>query len=303
MGHLLLGGTLFLTAEFAAARDHLEEALRLYEEHLPTQKGRQVLYVQEQKSTGLCYLALTLTVLGHLDRGLRAAQSGLEHSRSLGGMHTINFSLCYLAAVHHFRRDSQDALQRATESLELAREQGFATWIGVSQVIRGEGLTVKGELEEGLKEIASGMSAYRDMEAMTYQPFWISLLAKGLIAAGRLDEALGALDRALATSARTGERFYLAELLRLKGEVLARKRSLPESEHWLQEAIQVSRQQGAKLFELRSAVSLCGVLEAARAEGALRDVLAPVYEWFEEGHDGPDLQDARALLAGGTKTR
>jgi predicted ATPase len=147
------------------------------------------------------------------------------------------------------------------------------------------------------------MNAHREMEAITYQPFGISLLVKGLIAAGRLDEALGALDRALATSARTGERFYLAELLRLKGEILARKGNLSEAEHWLHEAIQVSRQQGAKLFELRSAVGLCGVLEGPRAERALRDVLAPVYEWFEEGHDAPDLQDARALLAAGTRTQ
>jgi class 3 adenylate cyclase/predicted ATPase len=303
MGHLLLGGTLFLTAEFAAARNHLEEALRLYEEHHASQKGRQVLYVQEQKSVGLCYLALTLTALGYLDSGLRAGQSGLAHSQSLGGLHTINFSLCYLAAVHHFRRDSLAALRRATESLELAREQGFATWIGVSQMIRGEALIARGELEEGLKEITAGMNAHREMEAITYQPFGLSLLVKGLIAGGRLEEALGALDRALATSARTGERFYLAELLRLKGEILARKGGLSEAEHWLHEAIQVSRQQGAKLFELRSAVSLCGVLDEPRADAALRDVLKPVYEWFEEGHDAPDLRDARALLTATTRTR
>ena len=297
MGHLLLGGTLFLTAEFVAARNHLEEALRLYEEHQASQKGRQVLYVQEQKSTGLCYLALTLTVLGHLDSGLRAAQSGLGHSKSLGGLHAVNFSLCYLAAAHHFRRDSPEALRHASESLELAREQGFATWIGVSQMIRGEALIGKGGLEEGLKEITAGLNAHREMEAVTYEPFGISLLVKGLIAAGRLDEALGALERALATSARTGERFYLAELLRLKGEILVRKGSLSEAEHWLHEAIQVSRQQGAKLFELRSTVSLCGVLDGPRADAALREMLTPVHNWFEEGHDAPDLLDARALLA------
>jgi tetratricopeptide (TPR) repeat protein len=301
MGELLLGGTLFLTAEFAAARGHLEEALRLYEEHQASQQGRQVLYVQEQKSTGLCYLALTLTALGHLDGGLRAAQSGLRHSQSLGGLHTINFSLCYLAALHHFRRDSLEALRRATESLELAREQGFATWIGMSQMIRGEAL-IGSDLDEGLKEITAGMNAHREMEAVTYQPFGTSLLAKGLIAAGRLDEALGALDLAIAMSARTGERFYLAELLRLKGEILAGKGSLSEAEHWLNEAIQVSRQQGAKLFELRSAVNLCRVLDKERTDAALREVLAPVYEWFEEGHDAPDLRDARALLAR-TRTR
>jgi predicted ATPase len=171
----------------------------------------------------------------------------------------------------------------------------------MSQMIRGEAL-IGSDLDEGLKEIAAGLNAHREMEAVTYQPFGISLLVKGLIAAGRLNEALGALERALATSARTGERFYLAELLRLKGEILARKGSVSEAEHWLNEAIQVSRQQGAKLFELRSAVNLCRVLDKPRTDAALREVLAPVYEWFEEGHDAPDLRDARALLAARTGT-
>lgn len=302
MGHLLLGGTLFLTGEFTAARKHLEEALLLYEQEQMS-RGKQVLYVQDQKSTGLCYLALTLTTLGYLDSGLRAGETGLSHSQALGGPHTINFSLCYLAALHHFRRDPRRALRRATESLELAREQGFATWIGVSQMIRGEALVSNGEREEGLKEIAAGMKAHSGMEAIAYQAFGISLFVKGLIAEGRLDEALGALAQALAISERTGERFYLAELWRLKGEILARKGSPSEAEHWLREAIELARQLGAKLFELRSAASLCRLLDGSRKEASLRDVLEPVYEWFEEGVDAPDLEDARALLTGRTESR
>ena len=300
MGHLLLGGTLFLTGEFTAARRHLEEAISIYEQVQKSLRGKQVLYVQDQKSTGLCYLSLTLTVLGYLDSGLRAAENGLSHSQSLGGLHTINFSSCYLAAVLYFRRDSGEALRRATESLEMAREQGFATWIGIPQMIRGASLVSNGELEEGLKEIACGMEAHSGMEAVTYQPFGISIFARGLIAAGRYDKALGALAEGLAISERTGDRFYRAELLRLKGVALARKGSLPEAEYWLREAIELSRRQEAKLFELRSAVSLCKLLDQPRKAMVLREILGPVYEWFKEGSGAPDLQDARALLSGAT---
>jgi tetratricopeptide (TPR) repeat protein len=240
MGHLLLGGTLFLTGEFAAARRHLEEAISTYEQDRSPHRGRQVLYVQDQKSTGLCYLGLTLTVLGYLDSGLRAAQSGLRHSQSLGGLHTVNYSMCYLAATRYFRRDSREAQRTATESLELAREQGFATWVGISQMIRGDSLVSSGECDEGLQEIRRGIEAYSAIDAIAYQPFGMSILAKGLITAGQPDDALDALDQALAMIERTGERFYLAELLRLKGEALARKVSLPEAEYWLREAIRVS---------------------------------------------------------------
>jgi class 3 adenylate cyclase/predicted ATPase len=297
MGHLLLGGTLFLTAEFATARWHLEEALRLYEEEREVRRGRQVLYVQDQKSTGLCYLGLTLALLGYPDSGLRAAERGLAHSRSLGGAHAVNFSLCYLAATHCFRRDPRAALRCATESLEMAREQGFATWIGVSQMIRGDSLVRSGDVEAGLAEIAAGMSAYRAIDAVTYQPFGLALLAEGLIVAGRLDEALDALAQALAMSERSGERFYLAELWRLKGEVLVRKGSASDGEHWLREAIRLAREQGARLLELRGAVSLCRLLEGPDRKRVLREVLEPACSAFDEGLDAADVQDARALLA------
>jgi adenylate cyclase len=297
MGHLLYGGTLFLTAELANARRHLEEALRLYDEERAFRRGRQVLYVQEQKSTGLCYLALTLALLGYPDSGLRAAESGLAHSRSLGGAHTVNFSLCYLAATHCFRRDARAALPCATESLEMAREQGFATWIGVSQMIRGHSLVCSGDLEAGLAEIAAGMSAYRAIEAVTYQPFGLALLAEGLVAVGRLDEALDALAQALALSERTGECFYLAELWRLKGEVLARKGSPHDAEHCLREATRLAREQGARLLELRGAVSLCRLIEGPARERALREVLEPVCRAFDEGLGTADVREARALVA------
>jgi class 3 adenylate cyclase/tetratricopeptide (TPR) repeat protein len=299
LGNFLLGGTLCLTGELTAARKHLEAALLVYEQDQMSERGKQVLYIHDQKSTGLSYLALTLTLLGCLDSGLRAAQTGLAHSQSLGGLHTVNFSMCYLAAVHHIRRNPREALQHATQSLELAREQRFATWIGISQMIRGEALVSNGEHEEGLKEIASGMKAHSAMGAAAYEPFGISLYAKGLIAEGRLDEALAALAQALAISERTGERFYLAELWRLKGEVLARKGNSSEADQWFRKAIDLSRQQEAKLFELRSAASLCRLVDESRKETVLREMLEPVYNWFEEGLDAPDLLDARALLTRG----
>jgi predicted ATPase len=298
MGHLLLGGTLFLTGELPAARQHLEEALAIYELDQMSSWGKQVLYVQDQKSTGLCYLALTLTIMGYPDSGLRAAERGLEHSQSLGGPHTINFSLCYLAAVQHIRGDARSALERATQSLETAREQGFATWVGISQTIRGASLVSSGACEEGLAELARGMVAHTGMQASAYQPFAMALYAQGLIAAGSLKEALDVLIEALRISETTGERFYSAELSRLKGEALARMGILTDAEQSMREAIEIARQQRARLFELRSVLSLCRLLEAPRRQAALRDLLEPLYEWFAEGADAADVTDARILLAG-----
>ena len=163
MGNFLLGGTLCLSGELTDARKHLDAALDLYERDHMSQRHKQAPYIHDQKSTGLSYLALTLTLLGHLNSGMRAAENGLKHSQSLGNLHTINFSLCYLAAVHHICRNSREALRHASQSLELAREQGFATWIGISQMIRGVSLIEHGKHKQGLEEIRSGMQAHRSM--------------------------------------------------------------------------------------------------------------------------------------------
>lgn len=256
MGHLLLGGTLFLTGQLEAACAHLEEAVAIYEQDQSARRGKQVLYVQDQKSTGLCYLGLALTIMGRLDEGLRAAESSLAHSQALGGLHTVNFSLCYLAAVHHIRGDAESASRRAGESLESAREQGFATWIGISQMIRGASLCAAARCDEGLSELRQGMSAHAAMEATTYQPFALALLAQGLIAANRFDAALDTVSRALEISEATGERFYAAELLRLQGELLAVAGDRRAAEEALRRSIEVARQQQARLFESRSAATL-----------------------------------------------
>ena len=302
MAHRILGGTSFLTGELTHARRHLEQALALHAEDDTPWQGTQVLYVQDQKSTALCYLALTLSILGYLDSGLRAAEDSLRHSQALGDPHTVNFSLCFLASVLHVRRDPQSALRVASESLELAREQGFATWIGISQMIRGASLVNNGNALEGLEEIRAGMNAHREMAAGAYQPFGISLFVEGLIVDGRLDEALAALTQALAIGKKTGERFYLGELLRLNAEVLAKQGKPAEAEFWLRQSIELSRQQQAKLFELRSATDLCLLLDGGSRGSAVRDVLEPAYRWFAEGFDAPDLRRALALLTATSAT-
>ena len=211
------------------------------------------MYVQDQKSTGLCYLGLTLTIMGEADAGVRAAEAGLAHSRALRGLHTINFSLCYLAAVHHIRGDPRAALDRATESLASAREQGFATWIGISQSIRGASLVKLSQEDEGLAELARGMEAHAATDAITYQPFAMGLYGEGLTAAGERGRALGVLKRAVELANETGERFYLAELLRLHAEAFAASGDRARAHAAMREATAMAQAQQARLFEKRCA--------------------------------------------------
>ena len=214
------------------------------------------MYVQDQKSTGLCYLALALTIMGDTRGGRDAGESGLAHSRALGGLHTINFSMCYLAAVDYIRGDIATALQRATESLDSAREQGFPTWIGISQIVRGAALVHSGRVDEGVRELRGGTSAHAGMEAAAYQPFGMALLAEGLTSAGELDEAHDLLAHAIGTSERTGERFYAAELRRLMARVREQQGDASAARACLLEAIGIARNKHAALFEQRAVDAL-----------------------------------------------
>jgi tetratricopeptide (TPR) repeat protein len=257
MGHLLLGGTLFLEGELAAAREHLEEGLRIYEQDQAARRARQVMYVQDQKSTALCYLALSKTLMGEVDEGVRTAEEGLRHSRALGGPHTVNFSLCYLAAVHLIAGNFVAAVSCATQSLDAAREQRFATWIGISEAIRCSALVGTGDHGAGvLAALASGIDAHSEIGAIAYLPFVRAQLAKGLIDAGRGDEAAGVLAQALTQSEATGERFYAAEIMRFQAEAQALQHDVAGAKRSLRQAIELARRQQARLFELRSADAL-----------------------------------------------
>jgi predicted ATPase len=104
------------------------------------------------------------------------------------------------------------------------------------------------------------------------------------------------LDDAMQIAERTGERWFEAELYRHKGQLLLRQGRTQAAEELYHRALAIARKQQAKLWELRAAVSLARL---RRGQGRLteaRELLAPVYGWFTEGFDTPDLKDAKALL-------
>jgi predicted ATPase len=104
------------------------------------------------------------------------------------------------------------------------------------------------------------------------------------------------LNDTLNIVARTGERWFAAELNRLKGQILLRQGHFEEAEELYRKALSIAREQKAKLWELRAAVSLARLWRDQGRRAAARDLLAPVYGWFTEGFDTPDLKEAKALL-------
>jgi predicted ATPase len=162
------------------------------------------------------------------------------------------------------------------------------------------GLRLKGTLLIRRGEFAKGLDLLRTAGDRALYPDLYGVLAEGLAGLGRLTEALVAVEQALATADRSGERWYLSELLRMKGELLLQaagpQLAASAAEDCFHRAIEMARQQGALFWELRGALSFARLrVNQDRPEYA-RQLLAPVYNRFTESFEAPDLRSARAML-------
>ena len=148
----------------------------------------------------------------------------------------------------------------------------------------------------GRSLLRSGLSAYRATGAEAWAPHYFALLAEACEIAGEIDEAVTLLNDALQTVERTGHRWLAAELNRLKGELLRRQGHPEAAEKLYRKALSIARKQEARLWELRAAMSLARLRREQGCHSEARELLAPVYGWFTEGFDTPDLKEAKALL-------
>jgi len=157
-------------------------------------------------------------------------------------------------------------------------------------------LAGQGADDEAIARIREGVASWTRLGRTIFLPYGFAFLAEGLARHGDRLAALAALREGLETAAATGEHFWDAELHRLTGTVLLAENKLDEGQASLQCAIRIAQAQQAKSLELRAATSLARLWGERRRRNEARDLLAPVYGWFTEGFDTPDLKDAKALL-------
>jgi len=180
-----------------------------------------------------------------------------------------------LAAV--FARDVATVYAYCNESVALASEHGFAQRAAFGKILQGWADAQKGEATRGIAHIRDGLAAYEATGARHYTPLFLTLLAEALALAGKIEEALAALDDALAKAAVSGEKGVSAEVHRLRGELTAR---LPhpdpaKAEDSFRAALVIAREQGTRGYELRAAVSLARLRGEQGRLGKARELLAP----------------------------
>ena len=182
------------------------------------------------------------------------------------------------------------------EMVAVAIEQGFPFWRALGTIFRGWIKVKNGDVTDGMSLLHSGMAAFRAIGTEVWVPHHIALLARACDIAGQIEEALTQFDNALQIVERTGERWFVAELNRLKGQLLLRQGHTDAAEELYRNALSIAAEQGAKLWELRAATSLARLRRHQGRRSEARDLLAPVYGWFTEGFDAVDLKEAKALL-------
>jgi predicted ATPase len=199
------------------------------------------------------------------------------------------------AALYSMRRELEATQEQSEAEIAISDEQGFALYKAYGISWRGWALAMQGRQEEGIAQIRQALSAALDTGQELSLSSFLALLADACGEAGQPEEGLTALTEAFDLVSKTQEHL---ELYRLKGQLLLIKDlgNVAEAERCLRTAIDVARRQGARLFELRSTVSLARVLATHGKGDKARPMLAEIYDWFTEGFDTADLKDAKALL-------
>jgi predicted ATPase len=322
LAHWAVGETSLYLGELASARAHLEQGIVLYD---PQQHRSHVFqYGQDSGVFCLIHAAWSLWLSGYPDQALKRSHEALTLAQELAHPNSLGGALDVTGFVRQFRREEHVVREQGEAAITLSTEHGLPFWLAAGTILRGWALAEQGQGEEGITQIQQGMADWRATGAEAVRPHFLALLAEAYGKVGQTENGLNTLAEARALVDKTGERVYEAELYRLKGtltlqsqaslgqisdksqasqdksEVADPRPLIPdpqgEAEACFLKAIQIARKQQAKSLELRATMNLARLWRQQGKATEAHEMLAAVYNWFTEGFDTADLQDAKRLI-------
>jgi class 3 adenylate cyclase/predicted ATPase len=276
---------------------HIELGLKLYDagdfrSHATLYRGHDPAVCAHGEA------ALSLWLLGYPEKATARIEQALAVARTLSHAGSTAHAIDIALMLNFYRQDVSAVYARATELISLSAQEEFAVQRAKGEILRGWAGIRLGEGDQGIVGLRNGIDTLRTIGTSEDLPLFLEMLAEGYGVIGQPSEGLRALDAAFEESDKAALRYWVAELLRRKGELLL---AMPESDEADAEAcftnsLQIARQQQAKSLELRAAKSYARLLENRGEAADGYDLLLPVYEWFTEGFDSVDLASARACL-------
>jgi class 3 adenylate cyclase/tetratricopeptide (TPR) repeat protein len=298
VGHMAVMVTNFWLGNPLVVERH---ARAIMERYVQERHGQIVKSVNhDPKTLAGIYLPLVLWMLGYPDRAVAIVHERDSHARRIGHPFDSGFVLTLGAWVFHYRREpeKQYACNKAIQ--KLARDSGlpFLSEVLAPFLSTGISLAQMGRLSEGIEHMQTGIRLWESAGARTVTPYIRSRLGEALALSGDVEGGLSHVDAMLEQISRPGwqERGHLAEILRLKGWMLSLKGDFAGAEKNYLASFDWAREQQAKSWELRAAMSMARLWRDQGKPQQARELLAPVYGWFTEGFDTLDLKEAKALL-------
>jgi predicted ATPase len=293
--HWVLGDIFFHYGDHVLCETHLSECMNNYQQsyHRPRM-------LQDPAVMSLSYCSWTYWMLGFPERALKTVTRAIALAEGLAHPYSKSVAYSFAAGLHLFRGELTEARGFAERAIELCTEHGFPVWLAFCTVVQGRARVAQGDVGTGIEEMERGITLWEGSGAVVTTPYYKTLLAEGYAAAGQPELGLKRLEEAQSMVDRTGERYYEAEICRVRGELLLQARGAQhaqaDAEAYFTRAVDLAGRQTARSLQLRAVMSLTRLQMATQPGELLPKRLGAAYHWFTEGTNTADLMEARQLL-------
>ena len=290
------GQTQFLLGELIRCRSQFERTARFYSRE--RQRELTLLAGFDCGIAAMAWDSLAMWMLGYPKGALSKAEGAVGLARELGHPHSLIYTLSFRAWLYHFQREWRAALEQAQTVRALADEHGLPLWSLWATMLEGAAMVEQGQTIEGREQLTRGLEAMRAAGAGITMTQTLGLVAQAHACCTEPRQGLMVIEEGLVAAETSGERYYLAELNRLRGELLliSNPSNNAQAERSFHTSIDLARTQGARAWELRATTSLARLLRRQGQTEEARKILTQIHSWFTEGFDTADLKEAKALL-------
>ena len=296
VGHQMVGISLQSTGDIIGGRAHYNQALALYDpvEHRPLATR----FGQDSRVVVLSRRSQALWLLGYPEAALVDAERALMHAREINHAPSLMYTLSHGLLARYQSGNYVNAIAISNELVALAEDKGTLFWKASGMMHQGCVCALSAQSSDAVRLLTDGFSAQQLTGATVWVPYFLSYLARAYAELGSFEQAHRSIREAITTVERTKERWCEAEVYRTAGEIilLSPDPDATKAQAYFERALQTARQQRAKSWELRAAMSMARLWSDQGKPQQARELLTPIYGWFTEGFDTRDLKEAKMLL-------
>jgi len=297
VGHRVMGTSQLYLGEIEKSLTHLDRALLLYDP-----AGHRALATRFGQDAGVAILSnrpLALWLLGYPEAALNDADEALNQARNIGQTATFLYALTRIAWFHLVIGNYETAASQIRELLAVTEDMEGSYWTAAATMLQGCLFALTGNGAPAIDMITSGITASRLTGwNLLRMPWYLSCLASAHIAMDQFDDAKRFICEAMSAKATTKESWQESDILRMAGdlELMSKEPVNGKAQAYYERALLLAREQKARSWELRAATGLARLWRDQGKRREASDVLAPVYGWFTQGLDTPDLIEAKRLI-------